>query len=196
MAERSGERWRIRPARVVDAVAIARIQISSWRATYEGIVPDSYLDSMAQGDFEQRWRSRLSSDALMRHPLTCCFVVERAGGEVVGFALGGAPQPLQNGSLPEGFDSELHAMYLAPGFERQGLGRRLTHAVARHLRQADAHSIIIWALAENPNRGFYETLGGVPTLQQRLVIGGRTLLEVAFAWPDLDTLIVRTTPHD
>lgn len=41
----------IRPARMADADAIARVHVDSWRTTYPGIVPDDYLATMS---YEQR----------------------------------------------------------------------------------------------------------------------------------------------
>jgi len=37
----------IREATVEDSAEIARVQVDTWRTTYRGIVPQSFLDEMA-----------------------------------------------------------------------------------------------------------------------------------------------------
>src|SRR5437879_5572083 len=87
----------VRRATVADAAVIAAVRIDSWRATYRGIVPDAYLDSMKVEESTALWTRVLSaaSDA------ACVFVAE-IKGEIVGFAAG------MTFSEPKlGFDSEL-----------------------------------------------------------------------------------------
>ena len=61
MDETADKRVVIRPARVKDALAIARVHIESWRATYPGIVPQHYIDSLNVEVFTERWRDRLET---------------------------------------------------------------------------------------------------------------------------------------
>jgi hypothetical protein len=49
-------------------------------------------------------------------------------------------------------------------------------------------SMIIWVLAGNPSRLFYEALGGREVGRQDIVIGGVVLEEIAYRWPDLGAL--------
>lgn len=200
----------IRRARPEDAERIAQINVASWKVTYRGSVPDATLDALAVEGRLPVVRERLARIAATQGAgLACAFVAEAPteaqggtdveggvegadGRAVVGYAFGGAPQPMRTGAPPSDFDSELYAIYLAPGYGRRGLGARLTHAVATHLRGAGARSVLIWALAENPNRGFYDALGGEVVYTQTLVIGGKPLDEVAYGWRDIATLITRT----
>ena len=45
--------------------------------------------------------------------------------------------------------------------------------------------MLLWVLATNPARGFYEHLGGLYLREQPLTLGTTTLYEVAYAWPHL-----------
>ena len=45
--------------------------------------------------------------------------------------------------------------------------------------------MLLWVLAENPSRGFYEALGGAEVRQQTITIGGRELVEIAYGWRDI-----------
>jgi hypothetical protein len=50
-------------------------------------------------------------------------------------------------------------------------------------------SLLIWVLAENPSRRFYEALGGRLVRDKRETTGGVQFIEVAYAWPDARTII-------
>ncbi|HEX8998038.1 MAG TPA: GNAT family N-acetyltransferase [Ktedonobacterales bacterium] len=183
----------IREGRGDDASAAARIDMESWRSTYRGLVPDAVLDQLDAADTEPRMRMRLESIAAGTAPaLACGFVAEDERGTVVGYVFAGPCRPMRSGDLPEGFDSEIYALYLAPGYEGRGIGSRLVHAAAERLREAGARSVIIWALAGNPNRGFYEALGGVMVYEQDITIGDKDLREVGFGWREIDALIARS----
>jgi hypothetical protein len=45
-------------------------------------------------------------------------------------------------------------------------------------------SMLVWVLAENYARGFYERLGGALVGEQEITLGGVALREVAYGWPD------------
>ena len=48
---------------------------------------------------------------------------------------------------------------------------------------------ILWVLVENPNRGFYERLGGKRLEEKQITIDGERLTEVAYGWADLHDLL-------
>lgn len=186
------EWYTIRAARVEDAAAIAWINVASWRQTYQGIMPDEALAVLDVDELATLRRQRLMDrERGVGGPLACGFVAVDGADRVLGYAFGGEAQPMANGRAPEPFESEVYAIYLAPGYERCGLGARLLAAAVTHLRANGARSTIIWALERNPNRGFYEALGGVVAYEQLVTIGGQTLPEVGFGWEDLDALIAR-----
>lgn len=184
----------IRLARVEDAAGIAAAHIASWRATYPGIISDKTLAALRVEERAALWRSRLI--ALSENPpprQEACYVAVGGAGEVVGFARGGPARPLASGAAPDPYDGELYAIYLAPGAERRGLGGRLTRAVARHLAADGLRSLLVWALAANPNRGFYEALGGLQAFEQETEIFGQLLPEVGYGWLDISALIMRAS---
>ena len=57
--------------------------------------------------------------------------------------------------------------------------------------QAGMPSMLIWVLAKNPSRAFYEALGGQRVYEKQIVIGGETLVEVAYGWRDIHSLTYR-----
>src|SRR5262249_56164441 len=74
----------LRVATPADAPAIARVHVASWRTTYPGMLPDSYLAAMDVRDYTGRWARALSSPV---SPGTVTVVEE--GGGIVGFASSG-----------------------------------------------------------------------------------------------------------
>src|SRR5262245_33845108 len=173
----------IRQARIEDAAAIAKVHVDAWRTTYPGIVPADYLASLSYNEREKEWRNGLTA------PECGAFthVVEDDRHEIVGFATGG---PERSGKLK--YPGELHAIYLAAGHRRRGTGRRLVRSVAERLLQLKYNSIMVWVLADNPSRAFYEALGGEKFFETEVEIGGARMIEVAYGWKDIRRLIDRT----
>lgn len=171
---------RIREAVLADAAAIARVHVDSWRTTYRGIVPDGYLASLSYEQRERVWQGNLSAARAEEF----VYVAEKDGGPVVGFASGGP----QNSGDAE-YAGELYAIYLLASYQGQGIGRQLVRAIARQLLQADLPSMLVWVLVSNPSRSFYEALGGKELYEKPITIGGASLVEVAYGWPDLSILV-------
>jgi L-amino acid N-acyltransferase YncA len=165
---------RIREATVADARAIAEVHVTSWRVAYAGIVPAAYLASLSVDEREGRWAKILTGEDGTR---THVAVDEK--GQVIGFASGG---PLREGNPT--YAGELYAIYLLPDHKNKGYGRRLASIVAQRLAREGMPSMLVWVLAENYARGFYERLGGALVGEQPITIGGVELREVAYGWPD------------
>jgi FR47-like protein len=61
--------------------------------------------------------------------------------------------------------------------------------VVRRLIQRGLRSLLIWVLAQNPSRRFYEALGGRQVREKLETRGGIQLIEIAYGWLDVRTLI-------
>jgi hypothetical protein len=72
--------------------------------------------------------------------------------------------------------------------QRAGIGRRLFGSVARGLAEGGITALLAWVLARNPSRRFYEAVGGKLLGSQEIDIGGARLEEVAYGWPDIDSV--------
>jgi GNAT superfamily N-acetyltransferase len=171
----------IRLATVEDASAIAQVHIASWRATYPGIVPQHYIDSLRIDEFTDRWKGRLATQSEM------LIYVADADGAVCGFASGGPAR-----ANIAGFSGELYAIYLTPELHSKGIGSRLFWAVAEHLKRAGHASMYVWVLEENPSQGFYQQMGGCRISTAEIELGGKPLKEVSYGWPDLDAALSRS----
>ncbi|MEO5930642.1 MAG: GNAT family N-acetyltransferase [Candidatus Kapaibacterium sp.] len=166
----------IRDALPSDARGIAEIHVDSWRKTYRGIVPDEYLAAMSHDTNEARHRNYLTTP----HPETWTVVAVDDAGAINGFANFGRVRE----EMWE-LDGEVYAIYLQPGTERRGTGRALMAACARRLRENGFGSMLVWVLAENRSRYFYERCGGLPVTSKHISIGGAILEEIGYGWKDL-----------
>ena len=191
MAERTEPTMRgravVREAHPTDAAGIARVHVDTWRATYRGIVPDDHLDSLTYEARERFWARTLERLAAHRaageaHP-GGLFVAEAPGRGVVGFAACG-----REATGDPQYPGELYAIYVLDAWQGQGLGRRLARAVADRLAAAGLHAMLVWVLADNPMRRFYEALGGRLLREKQVEIGGVALDEIAYGWPDTAAL--------
>ena len=171
---------RIREAKENDSAAIARVHIDSWRTTYRGMVSTDHLASLSYEDREQNWQEFFSAaDAIQ-----FAYVAEYEDELVVGFASGGP-----NRDCGSTYQGELYAIYLLEEYQHQGIGRELTRAVVGRLLQEGMSSMQVWVLDENPGAGFYQSIGGRRLKEQEIVIGGTTLIEVAYGWSDLSVFV-------
>jgi GNAT superfamily N-acetyltransferase len=171
---------RIRTATIADVAAIARVHVESWRTTYKGILPDDYLADLGYEQREPLWRRILSKPGRQR----LVYVAEDSPGNIVGFASGGRER-----SGDPVYTGELYAIYLLEGWQRQGIGRQLAVAVVRRLIQRGLRSLLIWVLAQNPSRRFYEALGGRQVREKLETRGDVQLVEIAYGWLDARRLI-------
>lgn len=176
----------IRPADPEEAGAIARVHDRCWRASYTGMLPDPVVAASRLADREALWRDLLAPPEGAR----CAFVATDAGAGLVGCAWGG---PEESGDPY--YRAELLGLYLLAPYRRRGLGRGLVSAVAARLRRQGHAALLLWALAANhPARHFYEALGGRVLRERTIALRGFPVAEVAYAWPDIRTLIDPAAP--
>jgi L-amino acid N-acyltransferase YncA len=170
----------IRTAGIEDSPGIARVHVDSWRTTYPGIVPQDVLENLSYQQRQDIWQERLND----RDQRGCILVAQDNRGTVIGFATGGEER---TGKF--GFDGELYAIYLLEKHQRQGIGTSLTRGIASCLFQNGFTSMLVWVLAGNPSREFYQSLGGEEIAEQGITIGAANLSEVAYGWRDINTLV-------
>ena len=170
---------KIYTANLDDAAAIARVHVDSWRTTYRGIVPDDFLASHSYEQREQFWRQVFID--LSRSNFV---YVAEDDGQIVGFVSGG---PERSGDIL--YTGELDAIYLLAPYQGQGIGRRLVVTLVNRLMQEGMTALLVWVLAANPARKFYERLGGKLVYERAITIAGASLIEVAYGWQDAHSVI-------
>lgn len=163
-----------------DAPAIARVHVSSWRTTYRGLLPDTYLDAMDVAEYADRW-SRTLRDPYGR---SVVLLVEEQD-RTVGFASCGRER-----DGDRRYEGELYAIYLLEEAQRRGHGRALVEASAAALALRGMSSMVVWVLRDNAGaRRFYERLGGRYLRERPLDLGLPVdAREVAYLWRDTASL--------
>jgi ribosomal protein S18 acetylase RimI-like enzyme len=166
----------IRRAVPNDAPDIAHVHVVSWQETYRGIVPQTYLDSLDTGARTELWKTRLGrADSNV--------LVAILDGQLCGFIGGGRAR-----QAIEDFDAEFYAIYLLDAAKGKGIGRLLMRRLAETLLADGLTKAMLWVLADNNSRLFYEHLGGQVIAQKTVPVGGADLLEIAYGWQDLRTI--------
>ncbi|MGO4728337.1 MULTISPECIES: GNAT family N-acetyltransferase [unclassified Inquilinus] len=165
----------IRPAIETDLGAIARVLIDTWCTTFRGRLSDDFLDSMSYPHQESRHRRTMSLPGT-----SYAVAVVQPQQEIIGFANGG---PNRQQTLSQA--GELYALYVRDGWQRRGVGTRLFRAIVTEHQRHDRQSMFVWVLSENPNRAFYEKLGGQSVAGRPITLGPARVTEIAYAWDDL-----------
>ena len=160
----------VRRAGMADVGQIARVYVQSWREAYRGIIPQAYLDQLSVTSHERQWRRCFATGGWG-------FVAEWEQ-RIVGFASGGLSRACRE------ITGEIHVLYVLRACHGRGIGRALFDACHYELARGGHRGLIIWVLADNPARGFYERLGGELAGEAHVAIGGAKLREVAYIWPD------------
>ncbi|MBT2640568.1 GNAT family N-acetyltransferase [Bacillus sp. ISL-39] len=169
----------IRKATKDDASGIARVHVRSWQETYQGIISQDYLDTLKVEDRKPLWEKSLSESA----NISPVFVAINPEGEIVGFASFGKER---SGNFKA--DGELYAIYILKEYQRGKLGLRLLQAGVDDLLNQNYESILVWVLADNESRKFYESLQPQKAGEEVVKIAGREYVEVAYMWRDLQLL--------
>jgi len=164
-----------------DAVGISHVHVDSWRTTYAGIVPEEYLATLNEAERAPLWREWLTRDIQV--------YIAELDGEIIGFISGGPiREPVQH------YDAELFALYLLQQTQGHGIGTALLRELAGTLNSKGFTSMVVWVLEKNPSKNFYTKLGARLVASKEIEIGGVTLSEVAYGWPDLEA--ITTSPED
>lgn len=170
---------KIRKATVEDARGIATVQVKTWRTTYQGIVPDEYLDAMSVDGQAERFEIGLRNSEKNG---TFYVVAEDEKKQVVGFIGGGESRHKEK--YPN-YDGELYAIYLLKERQEKGVGSQLVYTLVEGLKGQGYKQMLVYVLAENPAKSFYKALGAECLATEQLVISDKTLDEDVYAWKDI-----------
>ncbi len=163
----------IRPAEIDDAAAIARVHVDTWQDSYQGLVPQSYLDSMTVQNRTFVWIRLLER----RGPDFLTLVSEDHDRRIIGFVSAGAMR--YNDAR---FQAEISSLYVMRSHQRSNHGRRLFLAAANRLAKDGLKGLFVWVLADSPSRLFYESLGGELVSESTRDFAGCPLRMLGYGW--------------
>lgn len=169
----SGEGPVVREAEASDAAAIAALQVRSWQAAYRAIVPDAFLDDLAEDVWLERWTGQLTEPG--REGIHQLVSTDGRDGPPRAVAVcGPAIEPTAE------LTAQLYVLYADPSSWGRGHGGALLRRV-HELLAADGHAgALLWVAAANDRSiGFYEHHGWAQDgLTQREEVAAATFDEV------------------
>ena len=89
----------------------------------------------------------------------------------------------------------IDALYVHADFQNQGVGEPMLAPLFAEIRAQGMNSAIIWVLAANPSRFFYENMGGKRVGERDEAMWGTTLREIAYGWLDLEAALKAGRPN-
>ena len=168
----------VRRAELTDATAIGAVHVAAWRSAYPGILPDEYLARLSPTRMALHYRASIASGATVMVAAS-----KGAGPRIVGFTTAGPPRMRGLG------DAEVETLYVLDDWRDRGIGRAMMRAAAAQLKARGCNSLFVWVLRDNPNRWFYQHLGGQPAAEGRTRVAGMALPQVAYRWEPIERLL-------
>ena len=165
---------KVRIARETDIQDIARVYIETWRDSYAGILPDRVLIDM------KKEKLVVSFSQTLQHHSEVLVVAEDIKEGIVGMGSAGRNRDRRSKYL-----GEVYTIYVHPLHQNKGVGKMLLSRLFNELIKFDIDSSIIWVLAGNPSRFFYEVMGGIMTGVREETLWGTALKEISYGWINL-----------
>ena len=162
------DRFTIRLAHREDAQAIVEVNQDTWTGIYSGVVDEEFIEAK----HANLAREVEDFKAYFSNPQAIIFVAE-VDGEVVAFANAGD-------ELSGVYDGEVYALYVLEANHGIGIGVALLNRVKTLFHAQGKKNMLIWSLAANPYRGFYERMGGAEVSRRFVQIGKQELEEVGY----------------
>ena len=83
------------------------------------------------------------------------------------------------------YSGEVYTLYIHPNHQGRGYGEQLLAGLFNIMIARDYNTALVWVLALNPSRFFYEVMGGKRVSEREEKIWGTVLTEISYGWNDL-----------
>ncbi len=160
----------IREATAEDALLISRINASSWRAAYKGLIDSDYLARLPDDYWLPTMRAWLQSGRMYG-------LIAMEGDHATGAIVYGRGRDESHGDC-----WEVVSIYLLPHACRRGVGSMLLNEAERIMAEEGYDRCYLWAIEGNEQAAaFYRKHGFVPT-QERISyrIGQRDVTDIRY----------------
>ena len=171
-----------RIARETDFQDIAQVYIETWRDSYAGTLPDRVLIDM------KKEKLVVSFSQTLQHHSEVLVVAEDTKEGIVGMGSAGRNRDRRSKYL-----GEVYTLYVHPSHQNKGIGKMLLSHLFCELTKFNINSSMIWVLAGNPSRFFYEVMGGKMTGVRDETLWGTALKEICYGWINLSKTIGNQT---
>ena len=167
----------IRKANISDAPGIAKVHVDSWRTTYKGIIPQSFLEGLSYEQRTKLWDNNISDKT------STIFVAENEG-EIIGFVTGGTRKTNEEAGA-----SDLTSIYLLEEWQGKSVGKKLLNQIMSAFLEQGYQKIYVDVLAANKTKQFYQYYGAEYVKTVQLNIAGKTLDEEIYVWNNVEKVI-------
>ena len=130
--------YKVRPATVRDAKAIAEIHVASWQTAYKDLMPEEDLKSLSVDKRQAFWREAIEYSEPQ-------LLVATEADELVGFV--GFDRSRDKGT--KSTTGEIWALYVVPAHWRQGAGLALWDGAREGLKEEGCTQVTMWVLLGN-----------------------------------------------
>ncbi|WP_129595891.1 GNAT family N-acetyltransferase [Anaerophilus nitritogenes] len=141
-------RIKIKDAKLQDAQTISNIYALSWKAAYQGIIPQRYLDQLKNNFWVEVFQDWISNNIFKVKQIyennisVGCIVYGKA----------------RDAMLPKW--GEIVSIYIHPDYFRKSYGQKLLDDALADMKKDGYQNIYLWVLQENKNAQlFYEKNG-------------------------------------
>jgi len=125
-----------------DLADVAALHVRSWKETYTGLMPQSYLDGMDVKDRLRKWQA--GYDAVESG--TQALFLAKLSGKAVGFASIGPAREHDREGL-----AEIYAVYVLKHHWHQGIGYGLFREASGWFKSKGFTQAYVWVLDTNRN---------------------------------------------
>ena len=140
----------VRLATPDDASAIAAVEVVTWQAAYQELLPATLLQALSINGKAEEWRNSLLKHGVGRQKRVLLALEEE---QVIGFARVGTAQE----GRPIGL---IYLLYVLPVYWKHGIGTALMQGAMNDLIDLGHQTALLWVLLDNKRaRRFYEHLG-------------------------------------
>lgn len=140
-------------ASLADAAALQSLHITTWMATYRGLVPESFYRERSTAHRDRDWadlvrRQRAGGGGVL---------IARSYGRIDGLCQYGPTEDNDDDPLEV---AQVHRLYVHPLRQRQGIGRSLLSRATARLQGQGMVEVTLWVLeSDSGGRAFYKHLG-------------------------------------
>ena len=140
----------IRKGERKDCFGIAHVVTVAWNETYQGIVPNDFLENLKNDEKERAKALYDNYEINNYHEL-----VLEINNEIVGFVRFGIAEDNEFENC-----GEIYALYIIAKYKGNGFGRKLVEEAIQEIKKFDCDKMVISCLKGNPSNEFYKHMGG------------------------------------
>ncbi len=131
--------YEIRYAAMDDIHGMGRVYADTWKAAYQGMIPQEFLDGLTASRWEDRYRQTLGKEGMSN---AAVLLLE---GQIIGVS---SFMKTRDADLADNY-GEIISIYVLPEYWHMGFGRLMLDWVTRELKKLGYTDCSLWTLEDN-----------------------------------------------